>query len=174
MSSRPDVLCNAGPLITLGKLNRLEVLSELYSEVRIPRTVYDEVVTSGLAKGASDAMTVRLFLRRRKWPIVNVAPAVLASYKPSVILDAGERAVLALAQTMSSPLVLLDDEVARSEARRLGLQLRGTLGILVKACQNKILTLVQTELLMHEISARHDIWISSKLCEQVLSELRKQ
>ncbi len=71
MSSR-SVLCDAGPLINLGKLNRLEVLAELYGEVRIPRSVYDEVVTSGLAKGASDAMTVRLFLQRRKWPIVNV------------------------------------------------------------------------------------------------------
>ena len=174
MSSRPDVLCNAGLLITLGKLNRLEVLAELYGEVRIPRAVYDEVVTSGLAKGASDAMTVRLFWKRRKWPIVNVPPTVLASYKPSVILDAGERAVLALARTMSYPLVLLDDEVARIEARRLGLQIRGTLGILVKACHEKILTLVQTELLMHEISARRDIWISSKLCKQVLSELRER
>jgi len=48
LSSEFEVLCNAGPLITLGKLNRLEVLSELYGEVRIPRTVYDEVVTSGL------------------------------------------------------------------------------------------------------------------------------
>ena len=75
---------------------------------------------------------------------------------------------------MSSPLVLLDDEVARREARRLGLQLRGTLGILVKACQEKILTLMQTELLIHEISIRRDIWISSKLCEQVLSELRRR
>jgi len=174
LSSRPDVLCNAGPLIALGKLNRLEVLSELYGEVQIPRAVYDEVVTSGLTKGASDAMTVCLFLRYREWPIVDVTPALLASYEPSVILDAGEKAVLALAQTMGSPLVLLDDEVARSEARRLGLQLRGTLGIIVKACQEKILTLGQTELLMHEISARRDIWISSKLCKQVLSELRRR
>jgi predicted nucleic acid-binding protein len=73
LSSRLDVLCDAGPLITLGKLNRLEVLAELYDEVRIPRPVYDEVVTSGLAKGASDAMIVRLFWQRRKWPIVNVS-----------------------------------------------------------------------------------------------------
>lgn len=174
MSSKPDVLCNAGPLIALGKLNRLEVLSELYGEVQIPRAVYDEVVISGLTKGASDAMTVSLFLRHREWPIIDVPPALLASYKASVILDAGEKAVLALAQTMDFPLVLLDDEVARSEARRLGLQLRGTLGVLVKACQEKILTLEQIELLMHEISARRDIWISSKLCEQVLSELRRR
>ena len=90
-------------------------------------------------------MTVRLFLQHRNWPIVNVPPAALASYTPSVILDAGERAVLALAQTMNYPLVLIDDEVARGEARRLGLPLRGTLGILVQACREKILTLAQTE-----------------------------
>jgi len=172
LSSRPVVLCNAGPLITLGKLNRLELLVELYGEVQIPHRVYDEVVTSGLAKGASDAVTVRLFWQRQKWPIVDVPPAVLDSYTPSVILDAGERAVLALAQTMKSPLVLLDDEIARNEARRLNLPLRGTLGILVQAYQKQILTLAQTELLIREISARRDIWISEKLCEQVLSALQ--
>jgi predicted nucleic acid-binding protein len=174
LSSESVVLCDAGPLITLGKLNRLEVLAELYGEVRIPRPVYDEVVTSGLAKGASDAMTVRLFIQRRKWPVVNVSQATLASYTPSAILDAGERAVLALARTMRYPLVLLDDEVGRSEARRLGLPLRGTLGILFQACREKILTLAQTEILIHEISIRRDIWISGKLCEQVLSELRRR
>jgi len=174
LSSRTDVLCDAGPLITLGKLNRLEVLAELYGEVRIPSPVYDEVVTTGLAKGASDAMTVRLFIQQRKWPIVNVPQAALASYAPSVVLDAGERAVLALAQTMRYPLVLIDDEVARSEARRLGLPLRGTLGILVQACREKILSLALTEILIHEISIRRDIWISGKLCEQVLSELQRR
>ena len=173
MSAKTVVLCDAGPLITLGKLNRLEVLTALYGEVRIPRPVYDEVVTSGLAKGASDAMTVRLFIQRRKWPVVNVSQDALASYIPSVIIDAGERAVLALAQTLRCPLVLLDDEVARSEARRLGLPLHGTLGILVQACRKKILTLSQIEILINEIDTRRDIWISGKLCEQVLSELRR-
>ena len=153
MSSKSVVLCDAGPLITLGKLNRLEVLAELYGEVRIPRPVYDEVVTSGLAKGASDAMTVRLFIHRRKWPVVDVSQAILAAYTPLVILDAGERAVLALARTLEYPLVLLDDEVGRSEARRLGLPLRGTLGILVQACREKILSLALTEILIHEISS---------------------
>ena len=172
MSSRPVVLCNAGPLITLGKLNRLELLVELYGEVQIPHRVYNEVVISGLAKGASDAVTVRLFWQRQKWPVVDVPPSVLDSYTPSVILDAGERAVLALAQTIMNPLVLLDDEIARSEARRLNLPLRGTLGILVQAYREQILTLAQTELLIREISARRDIWISEKLCEQVLSTMQ--
>ena len=172
MSSRPIVLCNAGPLITLGKLNRLELLAGIYGEVQIPQTVYDEVVTRGLARGASDALTIRLFWQRNEWPVVEVPPAVLSTYTPSVILDPGERAVLALAQTMRHPLVLLDDEVARSEARRLNLRLRGTLGILAQACHEQMLTFAQTELLIREISVRRDIWIGAKLCEQVLASLK--
>lgn len=172
MSAGPVVLCNAGPLITLGKLNQLELLSGLYDEVQIPHAVYYEVVTCGLAKGAPDALTVRLFWQRHEWPVVDVPPAVLSAYIPSVILDPGERAVLALAQTMRHSLLLLDDEVARSEARRLNLRLRGTLGIIVQAYREQMLTLVQIELLIREISARRDIWVSTKLCEQVLASLQ--
>jgi predicted nucleic acid-binding protein len=156
----------------LGKLNRLELLVELYNEVKIPHLVFDEVVTAGLAKGASDAVTIRLFLQRQKWPVVDVPSAVLDSYISSVILGSGERAVLALAQKARYPLVLLDDEIARSEARRLNLPLRGTLGILVQAYREQMLNLAQTELLIREISTRRDIWISGKLCEQVLSAIQ--
>ena len=172
MSSGPVVLCNAGPLIILGKLNRLELLAGLYGKIQIPHTVYDEVVTCGLAKGASDALTIRLFWQHHEWPVVEVSPAVLSTYTPPVILHPGERGVLALAQTMKHPLVLLDDEVARSEARRLNLRVRDTLGILTQGYREQMLTLAQTELLIREISVRRDIWIGAKLCEQVLASLK--
>lgn len=127
------VLCNSGPLMALGKLNRLDLLAELYDEVQVPRAVYNEVVTQGLARGASDALILRLVWLRQGWPVVEVPPEVLSAYEPPVILDPGEREVLALAQTLADPLVLLDDEVARAEARRLELRVRGTLGVLVQA-----------------------------------------
>ncbi len=169
----PIVLCNAGPLIALGKLNRLDLLAGLYGEVQIPRAVYNEVVTQGLACGAPDALTVRLFWQRQRWPIVDVPDAVLSAYAPPVVLDPGETEVLALAQTLADPLVLLDDEVARAEARRLKLRLRGTLGILVHAYRRGLLSFDQVELLIHEIAARPDIWIGARLCEQVLASLRQ-
>jgi predicted nucleic acid-binding protein len=46
------VLCNAGPLMALGKLNRLHVLADLFDQVQIPRAVYEEVVTQGLVRDA--------------------------------------------------------------------------------------------------------------------------
>ena len=168
----PAVLCDAGPLMVLGKLNRLDLLAGLYGQVHIPRTVYDEVVTQGLARGASDALVVRLFWQNQGWPIVDVPDVVLSAYSPSVILDPGETEVLAWALSLVDPLVLLDDEVARAEARRLKLRVRGTLGTLVCAYRRNLLSLDQVELLIDEIAARPDIWIGVKLCAQVLASLR--
>ncbi|MDI6793728.1 MAG: hypothetical protein QME81_12835 [bacterium] len=169
MNVKPIVLCNAGPLIALSKLNRLDILADLYGETQIPRAVYDEVVTHGLARGAPDALTVRLFWQRQRWPIVDVPDAVLSAYTSPVVLDPGETEVLALAQTLTDPLVLIDDEIARAEARRLGLRLRGTLGIIVHAYRRGLLSFGQTEMLIREIAARPDIWIGDRLCEQVIA-----
>jgi predicted nucleic acid-binding protein len=158
--------------MALGKLNRLDLLAELYKEVQVPQAVYNEVVSQGLARGASDALIVRLFWQHQGWPVVEVSPEVLSAYEPPVVLDPGEKEVLALAKTLTDPLVLLDDEFARAEARRLELRVRGTLGVLVQAYRRELLSRSQVELLLNEIAARPDIWIGSKLCRQVLRSLR--
>jgi predicted nucleic acid-binding protein len=164
-------LTNAGPLIALGKLNRLNLLADLYGQVQVTRTVYTEVVTQGLIHGASDALTVRLFWQNRGWPIIDVPTEIIAGYEPAPLLDPGEIEVLALGQTLSDVLVLMDDEVARAEARRLKLSVRGTVGVLVQAYRQDHLTYSQVELLLQEIAVRPDIWISAKLCQQVLETL---
>ncbi len=60
----------------------------------------------------------------------------------------------------------------RAEARRLELRVRGTLGILAHAYHARLLSFPEVDLLIQEIAARPDIWISAKLCEQVLQALR--
>ena len=173
MNTQLTVLSNAGPLIALGKLNRLELLADLYSQVQVTRTVYTEVITQGMARGAPEALTVRLFWQNQNWPIVEIAPETVAAYVPTVGLDSGETEVLALAQTLSNPLVLLDDEVARTEARRLKLRVRRTIGVLAQAYRQGYLSYARVSLLLQEIALRSDIWISAKLCQQVLSSLPK-
>lgn len=167
------VLCNAGPLIALGKLNRLDLLASLYGQVQITAGVYDEVVTQGRARGMSDALTVWLFWQRQDWPIIKVPVDMLAAYAPPVVLDAGETEILALAQTLPDAAVLMDDETARSEARRLGLHVRGTLGIIAQAHEHGLVTFPQVELLVREIAVRPDIWISGRLCDEMLDTLRR-
>ncbi len=165
------ILCNAGPLIVLGKLNRLDLLASLYTTVTIPQAVYSEVVTVGLRRGHTDARLIQRFWQQQDWPIVTVPALALENYYPPVMLDAGETELLALAQQVSPELVLMDDEIARSEARRLGLATKGTLGILVQAYRQNAITHQQTKSLISEIAVRPDIWISAQLCQRVLAAL---
>jgi len=50
-------------------------------------------------------------------------------------LDRGEAEVIALAQELNADLVVIDERLARLHAKRLGLTLTGTLGVLLKAKQ---------------------------------------
>jgi len=70
---------------------------------------------------------------------VRVAPAHRIR-EMSTSLGRGEREVLSLACESHGCLVLLDDALARLHARRLGLRLTGTLGILLKGKQSGLLT----------------------------------
>lgn len=90
------VLSNAAPLMALGKLNRLDLLTEFYEQVQITRAVYTETVIQGLAYGANDALTIKLFWQYQAWPIIDVEENILAAYTPSVILDYGEKKLLGL------------------------------------------------------------------------------
>jgi predicted nucleic acid-binding protein len=169
------VLADAGPLIALGKLSRLPLLAQLYKTLHVPRAVYQEAVIAGSVQDAPDAAGIRLFLEHHKIPLLDVPETLLQSYSPDSVLGMGERHVLTLAQSLKGDeiLVLLDDEMARAEARRLGLQVKGTLGILVEAFRTGLLSFEEAELLLLEIAARSDIWISEKLCHQIIEQLRK-
>ncbi len=157
--------------MALAKLNRLDLLTKVYDQVEVPGAVYHEVVTQGLAHGAPDARVVQLFWQKNGWPIIDVSEILLSGYQPEKILDAGETEVLALAAQDRDSMVLIDDELARQEARRLGVTVKGTLGVLVRAFRREFLTLEEVELLIQQIAARPDIWIGARLCEGVLKGL---
>jgi predicted nucleic acid-binding protein len=168
------VLVNAGPLIALGKLNRLPLLAQLFGKVHVPQAVFDEAVVEGARRNTPDALIIRLFLQHYSFPILDLSELASRSYVPAWELGAGERQLLALAQSFPAALVLLDDELAREEARRLGIPVKGTIGILVQAFREGLLDTEEVELLLLEIAARSDIWISEKLCRRVLDQLRAE
>jgi predicted nucleic acid-binding protein len=48
-------VANAGPLIALGKLGLVHLLSQIYDPMLLPNEVYREVVVRGLELGQPDA-----------------------------------------------------------------------------------------------------------------------
>jgi len=105
--------------MAFGKLNRLDLLTGVYPQAQIPEAVYHEVVTRGTLRNEPDALTIRLFLRRSQWSVIAVADELLAQIHTLMSLGRGELAVLALGRTTPGSLILLDDALARREARRL-------------------------------------------------------
>jgi predicted nucleic acid-binding protein len=68
-------------------------------------------------------------------------------------LQAGEAACIAVTEHRGG-LLLTDDGAARSLAKSLGLEISGTIGVLVKLLRRKILTLEQGDRLLIEMMAR--------------------
>jgi predicted nucleic acid-binding protein len=174
MPKKRRVIADAGPLMTLAKLNALPLLKRLYGTVLISQTVYNEVVTEGLARGYPDAGVVQRFWQQQRWKprVVNSEEIPLDLQQAG--LDLGERESLFLAARERTALLLVDEEAARSAARERGVRVKGALGVLVEAFQKKHLDFEELELLFAQIEQRDDIWISAELCRLVLAEIKKE
>ena len=134
----------------------------------ISQSVYEEAVVKGMRKGCEDALIFRRFLQQEGWgpTAVGSIPEAVASLH----LDTGERESIALALEKGA-LLLIDEERGRMEARRLGLKVRGTLGVLIQAYRSGIITSDQLRFYFGEIQEKTDIWISPALCQRLLQEV---
>jgi predicted nucleic acid-binding protein len=121
------VVTNTSPLILLAKIERLDLLGQLYETVLVPSSVYDEIrIRSG--RETEQVQTLiqsnMLHLRRAIADMVNSLP---------VDLGRGERETIALAIETDADLVVVDDQEGRRIARNRGLRVTGTIGILIEA-----------------------------------------
>jgi hypothetical protein len=162
------VIINSGPLMALAKLGLLDLLVRLYGRVILPTAVFVEVVVRGRERGYSDAFLIRLAIQQEKLKVIKVEEDNLPSDIQALPLDAGEKQVLYLAQRDHADLVLFDDEKVREEAKARGLNVKGTLGVLIQAYRTGLLKLNEVRKIIEAIMGREDIWISEELCRHVL------
>lgn len=165
------VVCDAGPLIALAKLNHLGLLFESYEEILMPEEVYDEVVTNGIKLGMPDAYEVRTLVNRKIFKVEKIKDSML-SLEERQSIDIGEAKVISLAIREKADMVLIDDLHARKVARIKGLRIKGTLGLLVDSYRKDLITFRQLEVLIEEIKLRTDLWINSQLCDDVLKRIQ--
>ena len=166
------VIINSGPLMALAKLGLLDLLSRLYGQVRFPTAVFAEVVERGRERRYSDAFLVQMAIQQGKLRVIEVNDIDLPSDIATLPLDAGEKQVLYLAHRDIANLVLFDDEKVREEAKARGLNVKGTIGVIIQACRTGLLGLNDVQSIIGTIISREDIWISEELCRRVLLKLK--
>jgi hypothetical protein len=124
---RRIVISNTTLIIALALVQQLELLGKLYGEVWIPPAVESELEAGGTRAGAAEVRSAACI---RSVALDDPRRADLLSD-----LDRGEAEVIALAQERNADLVIIDERLGRRHSRRLGLNLTGVLGVLIKAKQ---------------------------------------
>ena len=160
--------------MALGKIGALDILFRLFVQVHIPTSVHREVIVEGEKQGYIDAKMAGIAVRQELIVAEDVSPDDLPFEITSLNLDVGEREVIYLSTQEPNSLVLLDDLKAREEARRLGLIVKGTLGVLVQAYRENLISFAEVSAFMETIIAHDAIWISADLCREVLKRIETE
>ena len=126
------IVSNAGPLIHLARISKLKLLKALFGEVVIPYAVKEEVVERGKEKGKADAFLIEEGLKEG-W-IVTVEDVDMEEIAERAGIEEAEAIAIMHARRKRCP-VLLDDLAARRFAIGLGLEVVGSVGVLIKSAK---------------------------------------
>lgn len=153
----PKIVSNTTPIISLLKLNRLELLQELYEQIYIPSAVYHEI-EAGKAKGYYKDLS------KIDW--INITEIQdNKAVKYFLDLDEGEAEAIVLATEIKADLIILDEKLGRFHAKHADLKVTGTIGILIKAKSSGLI--VKLKPLLDELTNK-EVWISEKLKSEIL------
>jgi len=163
--------CNATTLVYLAKLGKLNLLKDLFKEVLIPYEVYVEVVVKGKKDFALEAGLIEEALKEG-WIKKQKIKAEKKLLKFAFELDKGETEVIQLARNSKADLVLIDDASARTIAESFGLNVKGTVFVLLKAYSKKLLSLKEAKELLNRLIFA-GFRLSPELYAKILQEIEK-
>ena len=158
-AANEPIVVNTSPLLALAACRQLELLRALHSRVVTPEAVITE-----LERG--QAKPLALEAERPAWLEV----AALASAPSPLLtayLDAGEAAVIALAIEQGIRRVVIDERRARMVARTMGLAVVGSVGVLLRAKHEGLITELKPSL---EAMQSQGIRLSERLLKFALQE----
>jgi len=157
-AARRLVVVNSTPIITLAIVDQLALLRDLYGTILIPTAVRREIEAGGPNRAGAPQLAAAPWIRSVE--LRDPRRADLLSD-----LDRGEAEVIALAQERDADLVVIDERLGRRHAKRLGLTLTGTLGVLLKAKREGLLSEVRPVV---EAVRQGGVRLADALVEEVL------
>lgn len=159
------LIINSTPIIGLSILGKLFLLADLFEKVYVPEAVYKEIIHSDSPNiyGRDELKRMigdELFQLYR----VNNSELVKKLYGK---LHEGELEVVVGAKELDLKYVAIDEHAARSLAKTFQLQPIGTIGILILAKKNGLISEVRSSL---DILVKHDFYISKNLYQKALTQ----
>jgi len=154
------VVSNSSIIIALARICHLDLMGKLFKKVIVPEAVWKEVTVEG--KPDREKILRAGFIHVEKMGNKRLV-AFLEEF-----VDRGEAEAIVLALELNADLLLIDDRDARNLAKKLGLQVMGTLGVLALA---KYIGLIQEVKPIIDELIETGFWISRRILEVFLREL---
>ena len=119
---------NSSPLIFFSRIERLDLLGKVFTELMVPPAVWTEVMASENSLPGADELARTRWLRQKR-----LAPSSLLERLVEQ-LGSGEAEAIALARQLASATpLLIDDRKGRRIAREHGIPVIGSAGMLIVA-----------------------------------------
>lgn len=162
------VVSDTTPVISLMKAGQLELLRQLFEVVYIPEAVYRELTDNEAFSEEVRMVQECEFLNIQK--VDNgKSVAILQNFTG---LDAGESEAIILADEINSDVLLMDERKGRQVAKKLGIRITGTIGILAQAFDEGMLTKEDVARCIERLK-ESGIRISEKLYQRLNLEIGK-
>lgn len=155
------VISNSSPLVDFTTLGRLDLLQKIYGTLVIPEAVYQEVRVVGQGYPGRAAIEQANWIVRET---VSDRTAVAALHS----LGRGEAEAIILAVENPGALLIVDDRRGRLAALNMGANIIGTLGVLLVAKRQGLLTTIKPEI--ESLQTRLGFRIGEDLRARVLQE----
>ena len=125
------IFSNTTPFISLCAIDRLDLLPALFGRVHVVEAVVRECAAGGVIQVPA--------LNALEW--ITLAPSTTGTDPEPMLmqLDEGEKWTLHAARAANAERLLIDERIGRIVAERMGLKVTGTLGVLLKAKQQKLI-----------------------------------
>lgn len=157
------VVCDAGPIIHLHEAGCLDLIKNL-GDVHVPLQVKVEVES---------------IVDMRKWPTWFRLEEIPRKQQKEVSIlcrlgdiQRGEAHAIILSQSIDTSWLLTDDLTARIFAKSLGIEVHGSLGVILSNCALGHIETKLAEKLLHKLSET-SLWLSNKILKEAVNALRE-
>jgi predicted nucleic acid-binding protein len=130
------VVSDTTPLISLLKIDKLDLLEKLFGQVLIPKTVFNELTDDVRFKEEADKINSKEYIKIKA--VVN--PEAVSILKRNTGLDKGESEAIILTDELGADLLLMDEAKGRTISSQMGIKIMGTIGILMAAYEGNVIT----------------------------------
>ena len=160
------VISDTTPIISLIKINRLDLLEKLFGEVLIPEAVYRELTTNALFENEAIIVKASAFLKtsavqnRKSLQLLQAASE----------LDDGESEAIILADELKSDVLIMDERKDRKVAQKLGIKITGTVGVLLQAYSETMISSDEIKAYLDRLK-NSNIRLSESLIQKALEIL---